>query len=232
MPVAVNGKQQMEQKRMLIEQAYQKIKDMIFEQKLAPGQKLIYNDLSQAFNMSPTPVINALYRLEHEDFVVSIPFKGFYVKNIDMQEAWDLFGLREALETYMVEQAVQIAGPADLDLLEEKFSAHAAYNPSVYDRRRFLLDSEFHLQLAAMSKNRKLVRQLAMTFEHFYIRFRFDNMELDRLQTSVAEHRQIIDRIRNKDIHGAREAIHFHIQNARDHIIHCLSNNNVQRQQM
>ncbi|MBF8269518.1 MAG: transcriptional regulator, GntR family [Gammaproteobacteria bacterium] len=182
--------------------------------------------------MSPTPVINALYRLEHEGFVVSIPFKGFYVKNIDMQEAWDLFGVREALESYMVEQAILIAGPGDLSQLEEKFQAHASYNPSVYDRQRFLLDSEFHLQLASLSKNQQLVRQLAMTFEHFYIRFRFDNMELDRLQTSATEHRNIIDRIRNKDIHGAREAIHLHIQNARDHIIHCLSNNNVQRQQM
>ena len=232
MSLAVNGKQQIEHKRMLIEEACQKIKDMIFEQRLSPGQKLIYNDLSHAFNMSPTPVINALYRLEHEGFVVSVPFKGFYVKNIDMQEAWDIFGLREALETHVVEQAILIAGPADLDSLEEKFNAHAAYNPSIYDRQRFLLDSEFHLQLAAMSKNQKLAQQLAMTFEHFYIRFRFDGLELDRLQTSVEEHRHIIDRIRNKDVHGAREAIHFHIQNARDHIIHCLSNNNLQRQQM
>jgi DNA-binding GntR family transcriptional regulator len=232
MSLAAGGKQHMEHKRMLIEEAYQKIKDLIFEQKLAPGQKLIYNDLSRAFDMSPTPVINALYRLEHEGFVVSMPFKGFYVKNIDMQEAWDLFGVREALETYMVEQAILIAGPVDLAQLEEKFQAHAAYHPSVYDRQRFLLDSEFHLQLAGISKNRQLVRLLAMTFEHFYIRFRFDSMELDRLQTSVAEHRQIIDRIRNKDMQGGREAIHLHIQNARDHIIHCLSNNHDQRRRM
>lgn len=217
---------QMEVKRTLIEEACQKIKDLIFEQKLAPGQKLIYNDLSNAFNMSPTPVINALYRLEHEGFVVSMPFKGFYVKTIDMQEAWDFFGVREALETYMVEQVIQIAGPADLSLLEEKFNAHAAYHPSTYDRQRFILDSEFHLQLAAMSKNEKLARQLAMTFEHFYIRFKFDGMELNRLQSSVEEHRLIIDRIRNKDIQGCREAVHNHIQSARDNIIHCLSNNN------
>jgi len=219
-------RREMENKQTLIDQACRRIKDMIFEQKLAPGQKLIYNDLSNAFNMSPTPVINALYRLEHEGFVMSMPFKGFYVKTIDMQEASDFFGIREALETYMVEQVIQIARPADLSLLEEKFNAHANYNPSTYDRQRFMLDSEFHLQLAAMSKNEKLVRQLAMTFEHFYIRFKFDGMELNRLQSSVEEHLQIIERIRNKDIQGCREAVHNHIQNARDNIIHCMSNNN------
>jgi DNA-binding GntR family transcriptional regulator len=216
----------MEHKRMLIEEAYQKIKDLIFEQKLAPGQKLVYNDLAKNFDMSPTPVINALYRLEHEGFVLSVPFKGFYVKNIDMQEAWDIFGIREALETYIVEQVIHMAEPQEMKLLEEKFKAHASYKPSVYDRKRFMLDSEFHLQLAQMSKNRQLVKQLAMTFEHFYIRFKFDNMEMNRLQSSVEEHRLIIDRIRNKDVQGSKEAVRHHIQNARDYIIHCMSNNN------
>ena len=163
---------------MLTEEAYQKVKGMIFDQKLAPGQKLTYSDLSKTFNMSPTPIINALYRLEHDGIVESVPFKGFYVKKIDLPEAWDLFGVREALETYIVEQVILIAKPEEVEQLEEKFSRHAFYRPKIYDRKRFTLDSEFHLQLASMSKNRALTRQLSTTFEHFYIRFKFDNMAL------------------------------------------------------
>ena len=208
---------------MLTEEACHRIKEMIFEQALAPGQKLTYNDLSQRFNMSPTPVINALYRLEHEGFVVSVPFKGFYVKKIGLQEAWELFGVREALETYIVEQAILVAEQKDIQLLEERFNAHACYQPEVYDRRRFALDSEFHLQLAAMSRNRALARQLSMTFEHFYIRFKFDGISLERLQSSEEEHRQIIERIKRKDINGSRDAIRNHIHNARNHIIQSLS---------
>lgn len=210
-------------KRMLIAEARQKIKDMIFDQKLAPGQKLTYGDLSRAFDMSPTPVINALHRLEHEGFVVSVPFKGFYVKKIGLQEAWDLFGVREALETYTVEQAIVVAAPADLQALEDKFTAHASYQPRVYDRKRFMLDSEFHKQLALTARNKALADQLSTTLEHFYMRFRFGTLPLDRLQTSVAEHRQIIDRIKSKDVSGAREAMRNHIQNARNHIIRALS---------
>ena len=44
----------MHNKRMLTEEAYQKVKDMIFDQELAPGQKLTYGELSKRFNMSPT----------------------------------------------------------------------------------------------------------------------------------------------------------------------------------
>jgi DNA-binding GntR family transcriptional regulator len=208
---------------MLIEKAHQKIKGMIFDHKLAPGQKLTYGDLSRTFDMSPTPVINALHRLEHEGFVVSVPFKGFYVKKIELQEAWDLFGVREALETYMVEQAILIAETKDILLLEEKFAAHASYHPKVYDRKRFMLDGEFHNQLALMSKNHVLAQKLSTTLEHFYMRFRFDTMSPDRLQSSVEEHRQIIDRIKRKDINGSREAMRNHVQNARNHIIQALS---------
>lgn len=212
----------MDIKKTLIEEAHQKIKEMIFEHRLIPGQKLNYNQLSKACDMSPTPIINALYRLEFEGFVVSEPFKGFYVKKIGLQEAWDLFGAREALETYLVEQAIMIAEPEEMSVLEEKFAAHAAYTPKVYDRQRFRLDSEFHLQLASMSHNRVLARQLATLFEHFYIRFKFDTMELDRLQSSVDEHSQIIDRIKRKDVTGSRNAMHNHIQNARNYIIRTL----------
>ncbi len=220
----------MDNKRMLTEEAYQRIKDMIFHQKLAPGQKLTYNDLSKTFKMSPTPIINALYRLEHDGIVVSVPFKGFYVKNIDLPEAWDLFGVREALETHIVEQVILVAEPGDLLLLEEKFANHASYQPKVYDRKRFMLDSEFHIQLASMGKNRVLTRQLSAIFEHFYIRFKFDNMELSRLQSSVDEHQHIIDLIRNKDVQGARGAVRHHVKNARDYLIRCLSSDEIYRQ--
>jgi DNA-binding GntR family transcriptional regulator len=210
-------------KRMLIDEAHQKIKDMIFDQKLAPGQKLTYNDLSRAFDMSPTPVINALHRLEHEGFVVSVPFKGFYVKKIGLQEAWDLFGVREALETYIVEQVILVAEPGGLTKLEQALNEHACYQPQVYDRKRFMLDSEFHKQLALMSRNRVLAEQLSTTLEHFYMRFKFDTLSLDRLQNAAEEHRQIVDRIKRKDINGVREAMRNHIQNARNHIIQALT---------
>ncbi len=213
----------MRNKRMLTEEAYRKVKAMIFEQKLAPGQKLIYGKLSEALDMSPTPVINALHRLEHEGMVVSAPFKGFCVKKIGLQEAWDLFGVREALETYVVEQVISMASPEDMLLLEEKMLRHAAYRPKAYDRKRFMLDAEFHVQLASMTRNRVLTEQLSMLFEHFYTRFRFDAIPLARLDSSAEEHRAIVDKIKRKDTNGSRDAMRIHVQNARNHIIRIVS---------
>lgn len=220
----------MHNKTMLTEEAYQKVKGMIFDQQLAPGQKLTYGELSKRFNMSPTPVINALHRLEHEGMVVSAPFKGFYVKRIGLQEAWDLFGVREALETYVVEQVISVADPEDMSLLEEKMLEHASYKPKTYDRNRFMLDAEFHIQLASMSKNEVLTRQLSTIFEHFYTRFKFDTVPLERLERAADEHRNIFDRIKRKDTNGARDATRIHVQNARNQIIQIVSDEQTPKQ--
>ena len=73
----------------LIEDAYRKIKQLIYNQQLIPGQRLVYDDLARTLNMSRTPIINALNRLAQQGLVDSESFRGFYVRPMDLQEVWD-----------------------------------------------------------------------------------------------------------------------------------------------
>ena len=104
--------------KTFIGEAYKTIKQMIFDQKLVPGQRLVYQDLGNLLNMSQTPILNALNRLEQEGFVVYENFRGFIVKPIDFQEVWEAFGVREDLEVYAVKQAIQFGHAKGLDILE------------------------------------------------------------------------------------------------------------------
>ncbi|MBU2497705.1 MAG: GntR family transcriptional regulator [Proteobacteria bacterium] len=207
----------------LIHEAYRKIKQMIFEQKLAPGQKLVYEDLGKLLHMSRTPIINALNRLEQDGFVASETFRGFYVKPIDLQEVWDAFGVREALEAYAVEQAIKMADADDMALLEEKLRDHENYMPHYYTRKKFLMDSEFHLQIADMAKNTVLKYLLKRNFEHIFLRARLDNYDPKRMPVSAQEHRRLFERVKKKDIMGSVEMVRTHVQRARDHVIRCLT---------
>ncbi len=207
----------------LIEEAYRKIKQMIFEQKLVPGQRLVNKDLGDMLNMSRTPIINALNRLVQDGFVGFESFRGFYVRPIDLQEVWDAFGVREALEVYAVEQAIKLADFNDLKLLEEKLREHAHYVPHYYTRKKFFLDSLFHLELAAMSKNGVLKFLLKRNFEHIYLRARLDNYAPQRMAAAADEHQRLVERMKKKDIIGSIEIIRNHVQKARDHVIRCLS---------
>jgi DNA-binding GntR family transcriptional regulator len=73
------------------ERAFKSIKEMIFNYQLIPGQNFDYIQLAERLNMSKTPIINGLHRLEQEEFVVSVPNRGFFVKEMDIKEVNELF---------------------------------------------------------------------------------------------------------------------------------------------
>jgi DNA-binding GntR family transcriptional regulator len=202
-----------------IEEAYRQIKQMIFDQKLIPGQR----DLVDKLNMSRTPIINALNRLVQDGFVAFESFRGFYVKPIDLQEVWDAFGVREALEVYTVEQAIKLSDDGDIRELEDKLREHADYQPHYYTRKKFLLDSNFHFQIAAMTKNDVLKWLLKRNFEHIYLRARLENYDIQRMAVAADEHNRIVRKMKNKDIIGSIELMRNHIQKARDLVIRALA---------
>jgi DNA-binding GntR family transcriptional regulator len=206
-----------------IEEAYRQIKEMIFDQKLIPGQRLVNQDLVDRLNMSRTPIINALNRLVQDGFVAFESFRGFYVKPIDLQEVWDAFGVREALEVYTIEQAIKFSADGDIQELENKLREHADYQPHYYTRKKFLLDSEFHLQIAAMTKNNVLKWLLKRNFEHIYLRARLENYDIQRMSAAVDEHHRLVRKLKNKDIIGSIELMRNHIQKARDLVIRSLT---------
>jgi len=213
----------------LIEEAYRKIKELIFLQRLVPGQRLVYDDLARLLNMSRTPIINALNRLEQQGLVVSSSFKGFQVKPMNIQEALDAFGIREALETYSVKQAIEHSTSQDFENLEEKLNAYENYLPNYYERYKMLADANFHLQIAEMTNNRILKWHLKTNFEHLYLRANLSNYKVERMQAAGTEHRRLFNKMKTKDSLGSVEIIRLHIQNARDQVISCLSENELQR---
>jgi DNA-binding GntR family transcriptional regulator len=206
-----------------IEEAYRQIKQMIFDQKLIPGQRLVNQDLVDKLNMSRTPIINALNRLVQDGFVAFESFRGFYVKPIDLQEVWDAFGVREALEVYTIEQAIKLSDDGDFQELENKRREHADYQPHYYTRKKFLLDSNFHFQIAAMTKNNVLKWLLKRNFEHIYLRARLENYDIQRMAVAADEHNRLVRKMKNKDIIGSIELMRNHIQKARDLVIRSLT---------
>lgn len=220
---AVNESEGLNRSQTLIQEAYQKIKQMILDQKFVPGQRLINKDLGELLHMSRTPIINALNRLVQDGFVGCENFRGFYVKPIDIQEVWDAFGVREALEVYAVEQAIIKGDEQDMILLENKLRRHGEYTPHYYTRKKFLLDSEFHFQIAEMARNRVLKWLLKRNFEHIFLRSRLDNYDPGRMASSAKEHQELVQRMKMKDILGSVEILRNHIQRARDQVINILS---------
>ena len=209
--------------RSNIEEAYRAIKRLMLNQKLIPGQKLLYRELTERLGMSKTPIVNALNRLEQEGFVTSVPNVGYAVKPIDAKEIFDSYEVREALELKALQNVIESATDGQIADLEEKHRSFNQYRPHRYDKKKLMLDCEFHLQIAVMSGNEVLRYLLRRNFEHTILRINLDNYAPERMELSARDHLNLLEMVKTRDFPKSTKLLAQHIRNARDYILLCIS---------
>lgn len=223
MAVKSKGKGGVTGKRgVAIEEAHNRIKNMIYLNQLAPGQKIIYSDLSKRINTSVTPVIQALNRLEANGFVNYIPNKGYFVGEITQEEAIELYEAREALETYIIPQIIKnITKSAieEIKALFRKYNREAAGGPN---RKIILVDARFHLKLAEYSGNDIINAMLSDIYEKLYLKYRPEYLAAPQMREVSAEHRKILDALGRGDAQTAIETTIKHIAASKERITRAL----------
>lgn len=103
--------------------AYEKIKAMILDLELAPGSSLTEMWLIDKLEMSRTPIREALYRLQQENFVALAPRKGWFVSEIRLRDIQELFEIREALEGMSARNATRRLSDAQLQQMAAYLAA-------------------------------------------------------------------------------------------------------------
>ena len=93
-----------------------KIRDAILDEVFKPGNWLPELDLATKFQVSRSPVREALLALEKEGTVTMEPYKGAIVKPLSAKETLDIGEIRLALITLAAKPAHRHLSPADLDL--------------------------------------------------------------------------------------------------------------------
>ena len=94
----------------------QKIRDAILDETFKPGERLPEEQVGKMFNVSRSPVREALLALEKEGTVTTEPYKGAIVKPLSAEEASDIAEIRLALITLAAKPAHRHLSPADFDL--------------------------------------------------------------------------------------------------------------------
>ncbi len=105
--------------RVLSGNAYESIKEAIITLRFMPGEKLSLSTMTDELGISATPVRDALNRLAQEGFVVTIPFKGAFVSNVDEAMVEQLAELRELLEVAAIKRTATQFTPGDVKIGEE-----------------------------------------------------------------------------------------------------------------
>lgn len=195
---------------------YAALKEQITGGQLRPGVKLIHQELAERLEVSRTPVREALERLYQEGFVTRLPRRGFYVAEIDEEEAAELYGLREALETYALRLTLARGiRPAELRQLDEINRRYRSLLRPDATRDRMIVDRDWHLALAGLAGNRALMRSLHAVFERLILKIRTDGYRTVRGEEALREHVQMMKALRQADREEAEALLAEHIRSAR-----------------
>lgn len=220
-------------KQTLADQIYQDIKDDINSKQFQPGDKLNIKELSKKYNVSTTPVKQALQRLVDDKVAVNIPNKGVSVRTFTPQDLHEVFDIRLMMDTFFAKD-VLLTLKYNQDLRQQfiknleaqrKFveNNESLQNPDEY----FALDLEFHTLFLTASGNQKVVDIFRGLQPFTYTAGNYIKQPHERDLECVEEHQAILDAILASDLDTLQKALVTHLNNSKKAIQLIYNVNNV-----
>lgn len=200
-----------------VDRAYDQLRRMAIGYHLKPGQRLNEGELARQLGVSRTPLREALNRLVTEGFLRFMPGKGFFCRELDPKEIYELYQLRKALEVGAIKLSVQHAAMPDIEAIERFLLETGPDAGGRTTAELVSLDETFHERLMQLSGNSEMLQVLRNVNARIqFVRW----VDMDRVSRPVtqAEHRQIIERLKARDEFGCIAALEKHIDRRQDQI--------------
>jgi DNA-binding GntR family transcriptional regulator len=198
--------------RLIRDVVYDKLKEAILSESLKPGSHLVERDLARQFNISTTPLKEALGLLKQEGLVITRPRIGTFVAEDIMNSIEEVNMVRSALEGV----AARLAA---IKITKEEAACLAALiaEMEIYTARRsreniMELNASFHKMIRTFAKNNYVFKQIE-AIQSFHSQFSKIALSFpDELEPALREHRLIFEKIAAQDADGAEEAIRTHVR--------------------
>lgn len=198
----------------LTDRLYYQIRDDILSWTIEPGKLLVEAQLAKEYEVSKTPVREALGLLSQEGLVEVIPRVGYRVTLMTPRDVHEVFTLRTLLETAGIELAAKQASDDELTALHEdgeKLGMRIEAGEITPEEYLKLHDS-FHVRLALLSGNRRLANVVARLLRDWSrVRLRDPELTGESVRINRADSREICKTLLRRDADNAKRLLRVHI---------------------
>ncbi|MFC5737146.1 GntR family transcriptional regulator [Sinirhodobacter huangdaonensis] len=209
----------------LTEKVYQSLRHEILRCKLKPGSELSEAELAARFEVSKTPVREALAALRLDGLIRTFPRRGYQVAPITLGDINELFDLRTIIEAGTAELAAKRITDAEIEELSRL--AKASYDPGTERTLDYFIDANrhFHLAIARASGNGRLVKLLERQINELE-RFFYLGATLRDVNTETnKQHQEIVDILASRDPEASRAILTSHNNATRHGLLMALAMN-------
>ena len=207
---------------------YETLRTEILSLTLAPGQMLDETSLADRFNLSRSPVREALIRLSGEELVVMLPNRSTIVAPIEVASFSKYVEALDIAQRMNTRLAAELRTDHDLKVIAEKQRKFVA---AVKINNQLLMsetNKNFHMSIARAGQNPYLMgfyeRLLNQGRRMLHLHFEF----LERTHEGYLltdEHDEMIKAIKNRDADRADSLAHAHTRQFRDNFIDFMKEN-------
>jgi DNA-binding GntR family transcriptional regulator len=182
---------------------------------LRPGEVYSAPTLAARFGVSATPVREAMLDLAKEGLVDTVPNKGFRVTAVSEKQLDEYTHIRSLIEIPTTVGLATAADPVALEALrpaaQESVTAAATGDLIAHVEA----DMRFHLGLLALAGNEHLVEVVRDLRKRSRLYGLHALVKAGRLETSAAEHLEILDALIARDEEAVRAVMTRHLGHVR-----------------
>ena len=189
----------------------------VIGRRLMPGTKLSEQKIADIFKVSRTVVRQALHQLSRDRLVVLEPARGAFVATPSVEEARQVFEVRQILETALTRRLCAVITDVQVARLRRHLEAEqaAVSNTDVPGRTRLLAD--FHVVLAQMLGNNVLAQLLTdLLTRSSLIALMYQSSH--SAEASLAEHVAIVDAFERRDVKAAVRLTIEHLEHVENNL--------------
>ena len=206
-------------RQVLADHVYEELLAALMDGRLEPGAAVSIDGTARDLDVSPTPVREALARLEHTGMVRRVALKGYRVAPVFTREDFaELMEARLAIEPVNARLACARLTPERLAELEKTVEAlkSAPRGPSFAEYKDYLeADEHFH-QLIAHQTGNQFMEAAYGALGGQIQRFRlFGGVGITDAEYAIAEHQAVLDALSTGEPEKAEAAMADHIQKVR-----------------
>lgn len=203
----------------LVDQVYRSLLDAISDGSLAPGSRIMQEDIAERLAVSRQPVLQALRLLKKDGFVLDAPGRGVLVAPLDVAWLVQIYQVRGALDALAARLAARARCPLDPRLISQ--GRAAARSNKV--KAMMAADAQFHAAIYAASGN-PLIAQSAQLHWHHIRRAMGAVLQVSTMRESIwDEHEAIARAIASGDEDTAETLIRQHDEDASRNLASLLS---------
>lgn len=187
------------------------IEKMIVDGAIEAGERINESALSARLGVSRGPIREACRALEQEGLVRNAPNLGAFVRELDLDEARDLYEVRGGLAYAAGGLAAERRSDADLSALGRMVDEMDVFAAADDVTRYFAKNIAFHEAIFAATGNAALVDSYRRIIKQLHLYRRRGLVQSGNLAASNAEHRDILKAVGAGDTASAAGAMRAHV---------------------